>query len=227
MFKRGDIVWGVCFALLLSIFLIPTTREPILALTARMPYTVGFIEFAILASMGDILGARIVSGDYHLDSSILWNAIVWGIIGWAVTLVYPVYLGGTKLAQEQGYLPFAGIKLAQAFFGSTVMDLTFTPALNIFHRISAIWIETFKEETDEKVTLTSLVERTDWVTLIITTTLKVTIFMWIPVHTITFMFPPIAQVAISAFTSILLGVVLSATGRQSEDKSTESSEKTK
>ena len=60
--KKGDIVWGFLLAGMLSLFLIPFNRDPILSASEAHPYIGGFIKFAILATMGDILGKRIASG---------------------------------------------------------------------------------------------------------------------------------------------------------------------
>lgn len=91
--KKGDIVWGVLLAFLLALFLVPFTRDPILSASEAYPYIGGFIKFAILATMGDILGKRIASGLYQLSTQVLLRSIVWGIIGCMVTLVFPVFMG--------------------------------------------------------------------------------------------------------------------------------------
>lgn len=57
--KRGDIVWGLLLAGLLMLFVIPATRDSILAASSAHPYIGGFIQFAILATMGDLFGKRI------------------------------------------------------------------------------------------------------------------------------------------------------------------------
>ena len=97
--KKGDIVWGLLLASLLLLFVIPTTRDSILAASGAHPYLGGFIQFAILATMGDLFGKRIASGDYQFSSQVFLRAIVWGIIGCMVTLVFPVFMGGAGLAQ--------------------------------------------------------------------------------------------------------------------------------
>ena len=66
--KRGDIVWGLLLASLLVLFVIPATRDSILAASSAHPYIGGFVQFSILATMGDLFGKRIASGDYHFCS---------------------------------------------------------------------------------------------------------------------------------------------------------------
>lgn len=78
--KRGDIVWGLLLAGLLMLFVIPATRDSILAASSAHPYIGGFIQFAILATMGDLFGKRIASGDYQFSAQVPLRAVVWGII---------------------------------------------------------------------------------------------------------------------------------------------------
>lgn len=80
-------------------------------------YAGGFIKFAILASMGDMLGIRVIKGEWIAPKGLMYKALVWGIIDWRmVTLVFTVFMGGAAAAQASGKLPFNGSILAQAFF---------------------------------------------------------------------------------------------------------------
>ncbi|MDU5510908.1 hypothetical protein [Enterococcus gilvus] len=205
--KKGDIIWVLLLAGLLALFVIPVTRDPILASSSAHPYIGGFIKFAILATMGDILGKRIASGNYQLSLQVLFRAIVWGIIGCMVTLVFPVFMGGAGAAQARKLLPFAGVTFVQALCGSSIMNLTFAPAMNTFHRVMDIWIES--AAANEPVTLKKIIGKIDWVSFVTFNWLKVGIFFWIPVHTIVFLLPENLRVIVAAFCSIALGIILS------------------
>lgn len=205
--KKGDIIWVLLLAGLLALFVIPVTRDPILASSSAHPYIGGFIKFAILATMGDILGKRIASGNYQLSLQVLLRAIVWGIIGCMVTLVFPVFMGGAGAAQAGKLLPFAGVTFVQALCGSSIMNLTFAPAMNTFHRVMDIWIES--AAANEPVTLKKIIGKIDWVSFVTFNWLKVGIFFWIPVHTIVFLLPENLRVIVAAFCSIALGIILS------------------
>lgn len=211
--KKGDIIWGVLLASLLALFLIPSTRDPILIASEAHPYIGGFIKFAILATMGDILGKRIASGEYQLSVQVIMRAIVWGIIGCMVTLVFPVFMGGAGAAQAGGLLPFAGISFVQAFCGSSIMNLTFAPAMNTFHRVLDMWIEASAKK--ESVNLRKIISQIDWVNFVTFNWLKVGIFFWIPVHTIVFLLPENLRVIVAAFCSIALGIILSFASKKS------------
>ncbi|GCF95553.1 hypothetical protein NRIC_34440 [Enterococcus florum] len=210
--KKGDIIWALMLLVCVLLFVVPTTRDAILSASNAHHYIGGFIKFAILATMGDVLGKRIVSGEYTLSSQVLLRALVWGTIGLMVTLVFPVYMGGAGLAQAGHYLPFFEVPVAQAIFGSSIMNLTFAPAMNTFHRLMDLWIES--AHNNEKVSFKGLVNKIDWGTFVTFNWLKVGIFFWIPVHSIVFLLPAEIQVVVAAFSSIALGIILSFAAKQ-------------
>lgn len=69
--KRGDVVWGLCLLAWIAVLVIPATRVPFLAWTSVHPYLGGFFKFAVLATMGDLLGGRILHGHWTLSGSVL------------------------------------------------------------------------------------------------------------------------------------------------------------
>ncbi|MBO1308842.1 hypothetical protein JZO70_21910 [Enterococcus sp. 669A] len=213
--KKGDVIWALLFLVALALFLVPSSREVILSFSNAHHYISGFIKFAILATMGDVMGKRIVSGDYQLSSRVLVTSVVWGIIGCMVTLVFPVFMGGAGQAQEGSLLPFYGVPVAQAIFGSSIMNLTFAPAMNTFHRLADLWIES--KYNNEKVSFKGLVNKIDWGTFVTFNWLKVGILFWIPVHSIVFLLPEDIRVAVAAFSSIALGIILSFAAKKGSE----------
>ncbi|MDT2735576.1 hypothetical protein P7H00_00325 [Enterococcus pseudoavium] len=205
--KKGDILWVLALLCLVGLFVIPATRELILAASGAHPYLGGFVQFAILATLGDLFGKRIVTGEYSFSTQVWLRALVWGMIGCMVTLVFPIFMGGAGLAQAGNLLPFAGVSLVQAFCGSSIMNLTFAPAMNTFHRIMELWIET--SAAKEPVSLKGLIGKIDWTAFVTFNWLKVGICFWIPVHTIVFLLPENIRVVVAAFSSIALGIILS------------------
>lgn len=215
--RKGDYLWALLLLCAVVIFLIPASREAILLASGAHPYLGGFIKFAILATMGDVLGKRIVSGEYTLSIQVLYRSVVWGIIGCMVTLVFPVFMGGAGLAQAGRLLPFFEVPLAQAFFGSSIMNLTFAPAMNTFHRLMDLLIENAGEK--KPISLKGLIGQIDWGAFVTFNWLKVGIFFWIPVHTIVFLLPEDWRVAVAAFSSIALGIILSFAAKQGSNAS--------
>lgn len=206
--KKGDFVWGAVLVVWILILVIPSSRENFIAITELHPYIAGFIKFAILATMGDLLGMRIVNKQWIVPKSTWAKSLIWGSIGIMVTLVFTVYMGGTAAAQESGKLPFQGVLFAQALFGSAIMNVTFGPIMMTYHRFTDMYIDMKYENTKAKVTLSDLVEQNDWHSLVEFAWVKTCLFFWIPVHTLVFLLPAQYRVLASAFLSIALGLML-------------------
>lgn len=205
--KKGDYIWFAALLTWIVVLVTPTSREAFLLFTGAHPYVGGFIKFSILATMGDLLGARLGNGDYIIPKGMIYRVIVWGIIGMMISLVFTIFMGGAAAAQKAGLLPFENITLAQAFFGSSVMNLTFGPMMMVFHRFMDLFIDAKYEKID-KINLSILVDKVDWHSLVEFSWVKTCILFWIPVHTIVFLIPSEYRVLASAFLSIALGLLL-------------------
>jgi len=206
--KKGDFLWAGILLLWIVILVVPASRVAFITATDAHPYIGGFIKFAILATMGDLLGARVLKGDWVIPRGVVYKAVIWGIIGLMVTLVFTVFMGGVAAAQGASKLPFKGSVFAQAFFGSTIMNLTFGPMMMVFHRFTDMYIDTKYEKNGGKVTLNELIDKNDWHSLVQFSWIKTCPFFWIPAHTVVFMLPAQYRVLVSAFLSIALGLLL-------------------
>jgi hypothetical protein len=206
--KKGDFLWASVLLIWILILIVPATRTTFIEVTEAHPYMGGFFKFFILASMGDWLGVRILKGEWIIPKGFILKAVVWGILGMMITLVFTVFTAGAGAAQTAGKLPFEGSKLAQAFFGSTIMNLTFGPMMYIYHKFGDLIIDVSYEKKGNKITVKDLVDRVDWYTIVSFSWLKTCIFIWIPCHTIVFLLPAEYRVLASAFLSILLGIII-------------------
>lgn len=206
--KKGDFLWGAALLVWIIILAMPDSRVAFISVTEAHPYLGGFIKFAILASMGDMLGIRVLRGKWIIPKGLFYKAIIWGIIGIMVTLMFTLYMGGAAAAQASGKLPFKGLALAQAFFGSAIMNVTFGPMMMVFHRFADMYIDTKYEKRGSRVTLKELIAKNDWNSLVEFSWLKTCPFFWIPAHTIVFLLPSQYRVLVSAFLSIALGLLL-------------------
>lgn len=209
--KKGDFLWIFILLLWVVVLVIPETRTVFLKLTEEHPYLAGFVKFAILATMGDLLGKRVKNKSWVIPKGILFRAIVWGCIGMMITLVFTVYIGGVAAAQSSSRLPWEGSVIAQALFGSIIMNITFGPMMMTFHRFSDMFIDLKYQKKGGKVTLTELITENDWHSLVEFAWLKTCTFFWIPIHTLVFLLPGQYRVLISAFLSIILGLMLAST----------------
>lgn len=206
--RKGDFLWASVLLIWILILVVPATRTTFIEVTEAHPYMGGFFKFFILASMGDWLGVRILKGEWIIPKGFILKAVVWGILGMMITLVFTVFTAGAGAAQAAGKLPFAGSKLAQAFFGSTIMNLTFGPMMYIYHKFGDLIIDVRYEKNGSQITVKDLVDRVDWYTIVSFSWLKTCIFVWIPCHTIVFLLPAEYRVLASAFLSILLGIII-------------------
>ncbi len=216
--KKGDFLWGLALFAWIAILVVPASRVAFISATDAHPYIGGFVKFAILATMGDMLGARILKGFWSIPKGVFYKAAIWGIIGMMVTLVFTLYMGGTAAAQAANRLPFKGSSLAQAFFGSTVMNVTFGPMMMAFHRFTDMYIDAKYDKKGGKVTISELIDKNDWHSLVEFSWLKACPFFWIPAHTIVFLLPGQYRVLVSAFLSIALGLLLAIAKKEKSTK---------
>lgn len=205
--KLGDYLWGGLLLLWAAVLVVPTTREVFMAMTQAYPYISGFFKFFVLATMGDMLGARILHGQWQKTKGLIFKAIIWGIIGMMITLAFTLYSEGVLAAQDIGRLPFHGSKFGHAFLTSGMMNITFAPFMFLFHKFSDLYIDV-KYRGMKKVTINDLVKEVDFNMLIGFSMLKTIPFFWIPCHTLVFLMPPQYRVVASAFLSIALGLMM-------------------
>jgi hypothetical protein len=175
----------------------------------------GFAKFALMASMGELLAVRIVTGGWKWSAAFPFKAAVWGLIGVLVVLMFSVFTNGVTGAVKSGLLPsidgFPGI-LLNAFLVSAIMNLTFGPAFMAAHRISDTYIDLRAEGL--KPSITQVIGRIDWPGFYTFVVGKTVPFFWIPAHTITFLLPSVYRVLWAAYLSIALGAILAYARRK-------------
>jgi hypothetical protein len=205
--KKGDFIWILALAAVVAFMVVPTTQVYFNEWTKAVPYVMGFVKFAILATMGELMAIRIIKGDYAKPAGLVWRIIIWGGIGMLITLMFNVFAGGVMSAQAKGYLPFEGVSLAFAFFTSAIMNCFFAPAFMGLHKYTDTYLD-LKASRGGKVTISDITAAIDWDSFISFIVLKTIPFFWIPAHTITFMLAPEYRVMAAAFLSIALGAIL-------------------
>jgi multidrug efflux pump subunit AcrB len=199
--KKGDFIWLFSLAAFVAILLTPVSHKMFVKFTTEHAYMGGFIKFFILATMGELLAIRIVTGDWNIQKGLLYRAFVWGLLGMVIVLIFSVFAAGITGALENGFLPGGNSKFAFAFFVSFIMNLSFAPTMMAFHRITDTFIDLKYENKNGKVTLSDVVKRIDWDNFISFVLMRTIPIFWIPVHTITFLLPPEYRVLSAAFLS--------------------------
>ncbi|MBP1763924.1 MAG: hypothetical protein H6Q65_982 [Firmicutes bacterium] len=217
--KKGDIIWLAALAVVVLLLVWPVTHEQVVNGTRQHPLIAGFIKFFILASMGDLLSMRIVSGQWQKPVGFVYRAIVWGIIGTTIAVFFEVNGKGVAAAISAGVLPISHgnlDKIIAAFWVSLIMNATAGPMTLIFHRFT----DTFFDLAEGKfsnfgsVSAKMVVRHIDWQEFMCFV-FKVQMFLWLPVHTVVFLLPPVYRVLAAAALSVILGAVLGYGKRRS------------
>lgn len=208
-FCIGDLVWLAALATVTAFFIIPATHRVFVSLTAAHPYGMGFLKFAILATMGELLARRLGAGKWQRPAGLIWRILIWGLIGVAITFMFSFFSLGTAAVIEKGLLP-AGSgwlkKLLQAFYTSAIMNLTFGPVFMATHRISDTYLDLRAQ--GDKPSVKEVLAAIDWQGFLDFVVGKTIPLWWIPAHTVTFLLPGEYRVLVAAYLSIVLGVIL-------------------
>ena len=204
--KRG-IIWTALLLIIIGILVIPASRGVFESLTESYPYVMGFIKFAILATMGEILSLRIKNRRWKRPTGVVYRAIIWGFLGIWITMVFSLFNSGVASLQAGGMLPGEAGGLSLAFQTSLFMNIIFAPTMMGFHRITDTYVDKYARGI-RNIKLNGVVRDIDWEGFITFVLLKTIPFFWIPAHTIVFLMPDVYRIIAAAFLSIALGGIL-------------------
>ncbi len=212
----AGIIAGILSIIVLAAFalilIIPASREVFKTLSDEHPYIMGFIKFALLATVGEVLALTIRRRIPSMPYYICWRMLIWGLIGVAITFMMKTYSMGVAGLMEAGLLPGRGQgfwnKLLKAFYTAAVMNLTFGPTFMATHKCTDKYLE-LRHGGVKKPGLKGVVNGVDWHGFVSFTLFKTIPLFWIPAHTLTFMLPEAYQVMMAAALSIALGIILS------------------
>ncbi len=197
----------VIFALIL---IIPVTRNIFISLSSAHPYIMAFIKFGILATIGEIIAARISKKVWQLPVKMTSRVIIWGILGVVITLMMGFFKAGvTNLTGFSGDSSLFWQRLVFAFLTSTTMNVIFAPTFMSFHKCSDKYLELSAANKHESPKISTVINSIEWDKFVSFTLFKTIPLFWIPAHTITFMLPSVYQVIMAASLSVALGIILS------------------
>lgn len=206
--KKGDFLWALALCAIAAFLVVPGTRVVFVELTTAHPYLVGFAKFFVLATMGELLARRILTGSWSAPKGWIFRSLIWGFLGMAIVLVFEVFSAGVAGAMAKSLLPGRGSKLIHAFFVSAVMNLTFGPAMMLFHRMTDTFLDMKCEGPGVRAGVRDVAGKVDWQGFINFNLLKTIPFFWIPAHTLVFLLPPVYRIMAAAALSIALGAFL-------------------
>ncbi len=208
---RKDITISVGITVLIILLIYVLTLPIVLNTADSFPLITSFFKFFLLASIGDIIGYRLQTGKWQMPPKFLSKAIVWGIIGSVIYLIFQIYTTGVASLQESGILPWQNSQFALALFVSIIMNFTFAPTMMSLHRISDTYLN--MQDKGMKPTLKDTVNAVDWSAFYHMTLLRTIPLFWIPAHTITFLLPEDYRIIFAASLGIVLGVLLRFTDK--------------
>lgn len=221
--KKKDLVFIICAAaFFIPFFIFPEVLKTYNALNASNGMIMSFVKFAVLATLGEVIGLRIKTGSYYQKGfGVIPRAIVWGFLGLGIKAAFVIFGVGTpsflsymglKVSAATVNTPgFSALKLVTAFSISVFMNLIFAPIFMTLHRITDMHIaETggtlkgfFSPIRFEKH-FVNMNWKVQWSFVF----LKTIPLFWIPAHTITFILPEQHRVLFAAVLGIVLGVFL-------------------
>lgn len=213
--KKSDFIWILIILGFTSLVVINSTREIYESWNTKMPYLLGFIKTAFLASMGERLVHRMKYQTYFGDSGILLKAMVWGFLGMVFVLIFQIFSQGVIFAQQNQLLPLINSSsfwaiLLTAFLTSALMNIFFAPTFMMLHRLTDTYIE-LSDGNIRKMTTIKMEEvigKIDFKVFMTFVIMKTIPIFWIPAHTITFLLPPEYRVLFASYLSIALGIIL-------------------
>ena len=191
------------------------------------PMVMSFLKFAVLATLGEVIGLRIKTRKYRADGfGLLSRAVVWGFLGLTIKMAFvifasgvPVFLDkmGVSSAMEVMKQPLSANKLLVAFSISAAMNLIYAPVMMTLHRITDTHIVANGGKLSclvKPIQFGKIMKELDWGMQWNFVFKKTIPFFWIPAHTITFLMPVEYQVLFAALLGIVLGVLLAIAGNK-------------
>lgn len=191
-----------------------------------------FLKFAFLATLGEVIGLRIRTGNYYEKGfGLIPRMLVWGVLGLTIKIAFVVYAAGIPVLVEKYFWVagakdsmmykdifeahehgLGGVRFLSAFLISTIMNLTYAPVMMTFHKITDTHIVQQGGSLLKffsPIPIRKIFPTINW-DLQWNFIFKKTIpLFWIPMQTINFMVASEYRVVIAAFLGIVLGVLLS------------------
>jgi len=229
--KKADFVFGLLFtALFAPFFLSQEVFDFYSYFNATCPFLISFVKFAVLATLGEVIGLRIRKGVYYQHGfGIFPRALVWGILGISIKAAFVIFgEGGPQILAILGFrfdTPYPShilnleflenptwLHFFSAFSVSLTLNLFFAPVFMTVHKITDEHIhrtggnlKRFFTVPDTVNIITQLNWKVHW-----NFVLKKTIpLFWIPAQTINFLLPGEIRILVAAILGIVLGIILS------------------
>ncbi len=194
------------------------------------PFLISFIKFAILSTLGEVIGLRIRAGKYSQPGfGILPRAIVWGFLGVGIKMAFIIFGAGapyiltvfgiefptsnpSEILNQNFFKTFSWLQVLTAFTISVTMNTFFAPVFMTIHKITdSHIIETGGSLKGffTPINFGRILQTINWKVQWDFVFKKTIPLFWYPAHTITFLLPSEFRILFAAFLGIVLGVFLS------------------
>lgn len=188
-----------------------------------------FFKFAVLSTLGELLGLRISSGSYYRKGfGVMPRAFVWGIFGMAINMAFVIF--STGIPAFAGYLGVenpAGImsgnisvgKVALAFAVSVAMNSIFAPVFMMLHKITDTHILATggtMRGLFSPIPMGEILQNINWKVQWGFVFKKTIPLFWFPAHTVTFLLPEDMRVIFAALLGVVLGLILAVAARRKD-----------
>ncbi|MBN2237567.1 MAG: Mpv17/PMP22 family protein [Bacteroidales bacterium] len=219
--KKDILFVFLILALFTPFFIFPKVYLWYVHLNAEHGIIMSFFKFAILATLGEIIGLRIRKGTYYEKGfGLVPRAIVWGFLGITIKMAFVIFASGTPAflvylgfdeAVQILKSPLSWSKVSVAFSISMAMNLIYAPIMMTLHKITDLHIlQTHGTIRGffTPIPIRKIMSQMNWDVMWNFVFKKTIPFFWIPAHTITFLLPPDFQVLFAALLGIALGIIL-------------------
>jgi hypothetical protein len=211
-----DVPALVFVALVVFIFVYEPSYSVYADLYADFPAALSFLKFAVLATFGEMLVARLRAGRYLPPAfGLLPKALVWGVLGVFIWIAFGVFSNGVSATFFPGLVdPAPAMQVLRAFTISFFMNIIFAPMMMMTHHLT----DTFIAEHDgrfpvSRFNLRPLLGRINWDKMWGFVYKKTIPFFWIPAHTVTFLLPAEIRVLFAVVLSVVLGLLLTISAK--------------
>ena len=202
------------------------------------PFLISFIKFAILSTLGEVIGLRIRTGKYNTPGfGILPRAIVWGVLGVGIKMAFIIFgQGAPRMLAVMGLqFPYdnpadilansfpegiSWLQLLTAFAVSVTMNTFFAPVFMTVHKITDTHILNNGGTLRgffTPIPFGRIMQEMNWKVQWSFVFKRTIPLFWYPAHTITFLLPADFRILFAALLGIALGVILSIASLKSRD----------
>lgn len=227
--KKADIIfWVIVLAIFLPFFVCPSVYEWYKQFNAEHGMIMSFFKFAILSTLGEMIGLRISKGEYYNKNfGLIPRMLVWGVLGVFISGAMFVFSHG--IPQFMEYMGMNGAstlletpelswgKVAVALAVSVAMNSFFAPVFMTFHKITDTHIGQYGGSLSallHPIKMREIISNLNWSAQWGFVFKKTIPLFWYPAHTITFLLPSEFRVLFAALLGVVLGVLLAIAAKK-------------